>query len=89
MALLVHLPAAPVPQQGGKQCLAFMPLMDRAIPTKLLLQKVTTHQLQQMGFLPSNTRTLPEDLEATALSSHEASKVAVHNVSVIYMIFVF
>lgn len=27
--------------------------------------------------VPSNTRTLTEDLEATALSSHEASKVAV------------
>jgi len=52
-----------------------MPLMDRE--AKLLLKTVTTHQLQQMGFLPSNTRTLTEDLEATALSSHEASEVAV------------
>ena len=56
-------------------CLAFLWWIE---PIAKLLKRWPPTNYNKWGFLPSNTRTLPEDLEATALSSHEASKVAVH-----------
>ena len=77
--LVNHGPSGPSASSSSSTRLTMLGILWWIEPiAKLLLKKVTTHQLQQMGFLPSNTRTLPEDLEATALSSHEASKVAVH-----------